>query len=110
MFTIIICTYNGGTRIERVVDCIINQECFDALVKNLLIVDNCSTDCTADIVTRLKNKNTKITYLYESHPGLSNARLCGINKADTPWVIFLDDDNFINEKWLCGVAEYIKML
>lgn len=109
MFTIIICTYNGGLRIERVVECILNQEHFDALVQKVLIVDNCSTDNTADIIECLVKKNNRITYLYEPKPGLSNARLCGVNKARTPWIVFLDDDNFINERWLSGIAEFIKM-
>lgn len=109
MFTIIICTYNGGRRIERVVDCIVKQEGFDILVKEVLIVDNCSTDYTAKVIKQLMEKNNRIKYLYEPQPGLSNARLCGINKANTPWIIFLDDDNFINEKWLCGITEYITM-
>lgn len=108
MFTIIICTYNGGNRIERVVNCIVNQTMFDSLVQKVLIVDNCSTDSTSEVIKELTEENSKIIYLYEPEPGLSNARLCGIKNVDTTWIVFLDDDNFIDQNWLCGVAEYIK--
>ena len=107
MFSIIICTYNGSSRIERVLDCILQQCDFDKYVDELIVVDNCSTDDTKNIINRyLKNYN-KVVYLYEKLPGLSNARLCGVNYCSSEWIIFLDDDNFIQPNWIKNAFMYI---
>ena len=32
--------------------------------------------------------------------GLSNARICGIENSDTPWILFVDDDNVLANDYL----------
>lgn len=108
MFSIIICTYNGGSRLSKVLDSILEQNDFDEYVDKLIIVDNCSTDDTKNIVESYQASNNKIFYLYEKKPGLSNARLCGVNYCSSEWIIFLDDDNFIKQNWIRGAFQYIK--
>lgn len=108
MFSIIICTYNGGNRLSRVLDSILYQKDFDLLVDEILVVDNCSTDCTAKLINEYKVKNKRIKYLYEMQQGLSYARLGGVKNALSPWIIFLDDDNFLEQNWISNAATYIE--
>lgn len=108
MFSVIICTYNGGCRIGRVLDCILSQDGFDKYIDELIVVDNCSTDETQNVVERYSTKNNKVVCLYEKKPGLSNARLCGVNYCSSEWIMFLDDDNFIQPGWIMNAYKYIE--
>lgn len=108
MFSVIICTYNGGERLRRVMDAILAQNSFEQDVEELIIVDNHSNDNTKDIVREYTKKNTRIIYLYEENPGLSNARLCGVKYSSSKWIVFLDDDNFIQPNWLSFASLYIR--
>lgn len=108
LFTIIICAYNAELRLERTLDSIINQYKYDELVDKLIIVDNNSKDNTKAIVMKYKESVINIQYLFESNQGLSNARLCGVNNANSEWIIFVDDDNILQEKWIQTASEYIE--
>lgn len=48
--TIIICTYNGGARIERVLDNIYKQHGLRDYVNDVLVVNNNSSDETEHII------------------------------------------------------------
>lgn len=108
MFSIIICTYNGGKRLGRVLDSILNQNDLNKYVDKLIVVDNHSTDETSSIIEKYKRTNENIVHLFEEHPGLSNARLCGVRHCFSEWIIFLDDDNFIQQNWIRNASQYIK--
>ena len=108
MFSVIICTYNGASRLKRVVEAVCSQTDYEQNVNEILIVDNCSTDSTRRVSEQLAEKIPKIHYLFENNPELSNARRCGILNATSPWIIFLDDDNFIQEGWVKEAQRYIE--
>lgn len=107
MFTIIICTYNGAGRIGRVLDNVLKQDDFQDLVDSVLVIDNASNDNTSNIVNSLSQKNNRIRCLTEIKPGLSNARACGVRNCNSEWIIFLDDDNYIEQDWIKGANSYI---
>ncbi len=107
MFSIIICTYNGSKKIGHVLDCVLRQNAFYEKVDELIVVDNNSSDKTGDIIKEYAKCNEKIKYIFESKPGLSNARACGVQNCNSEWIIFLDDDNYIEQEWIIGVDDYI---
>lgn len=107
MFSIIICTYNGGKKIKHVLDCVLRQNEFSEKVEALLVVDNNSSDETSNVIKEYSKVNDKIKYLFESKPGLSNARACGVRNCNSEWIIFLDDDNYIEQDWTKGANSYI---
>lgn len=92
--SIVICTYNRAK---------IFSECLIDLIEKIsqyqeiriIIVDNNSTDETADVVQRLAANN--LVYTLESKRGLSHARNKGCQVATTDWVLFLDDDAIVKE-------------
>lgn len=97
--SVIICTYNGAKHLERVLQTVVRQSLSSHLYE-ILVVDNCSTDATKEIVLRYKEKNTNILYIYEEKLGLCNARNAGMANARAEYVAFLDDDAFACPDWL----------
>lgn len=106
-FTIIMCTYNGGTKISKVIDSIINQNKYEEYVKEFIIVDNNSGYETVNIIKENEKKSNKIICIKEERQGLAYARKKGIKSSTGEWIIFIDDDNILNENWIRNAYEYI---
>lgn len=90
--TIVICAYNCEQYIEETLTCIINQtyQKFD-----LLIVNDCSTDNTVQIIEdffKKYNKQYKLLNL-DVNEGIANARQVALNEAKTKYQLFIDSDD-----------------
>lgn len=109
IITVIICCYNGESRIGTVLEKIISQDQVERFVREVIVVDNCSTDRTKEIILEYSEQSVQIPirYVYENHSGLSHARKKGITECTTEWIAFLDDDNYIEDKWFEYVYDYI---
>jgi glycosyltransferase involved in cell wall biosynthesis len=66
----------------------------------IIVVDNGSSDDTADQVGYLKKGVANLRYVFEERPGLSIARNTGVAKAIGQIVAFLDDDAVATPYWL----------
>lgn len=108
IFTVIVCAYNAENRIIRAIESIVKQQKYDELVSKFLLIDNNSTDKTAEIMKNYESKINNIQYIFESEQGLSYARLSGVNNTNSEWIIFVDDDNILEENWIIEAYEYIK--
>lgn len=104
MFTIIICTFNGSRTLERVIKKVLSQVNYDKYVEEFIVVDNSSTDNTAEIV---KTFGDRVKYSFEGLAGLSNARLNGVKQTKSEWIVFIDDDNELDNNWIEIVSEFI---
>lgn len=93
--TFIICTYNRSGYLDDTLRSLLRHNLLDIPV-SILVVDNNSTDDTAAVVQRHQKACPKdehpIRYIKEPKQGLSYARNCGISEAQSPYVVFLDDD------------------
>lgn len=90
--TVIVPNYNNAKYIEL---CI--RSIFDQSVKPdfVICVDDCSTDNSKEILTRLKIEFKELMVVFlEENKGVSNARNVGINMCSTKYLTFLDSDDF----------------
>lgn len=85
--SVVIPAYNAGRFIGEAVESIRRQ---GAAVSEIIIVDDGSTDNTAEIVAKLGND---IHYVWQENAGPSAARNRGIKLANSPWIAFLDADD-----------------
>lgn len=94
--------YNGDKYIARCIDSILKQT---RQPDEIIIVDDGSTDGTAEIV---KSYGDKVRYVYQENGGVSAARNKGISEASCDWIAFIDcDDEWLEEnlEMLAGVIK-----
>jgi glycosyltransferase involved in cell wall biosynthesis len=88
----VICTHNRAPLLRRAIDSVLGQTFADL---ELIVVDDGSTDDTAQVVAAVDDPRMTCVRLPESG-GPSRARNSGIARARAEWVGFLDDD----DEWL----------
>lgn len=93
--TFIICTYNRADYLRDTLRSLLRHN-YRSGIFEILIIDNNSTDLTAEVSQKYieKNGNKRITirYVKEKKQGLSHARNRGIMEATAQNVVFVDDD------------------
>lgn len=107
LFTIVICTYNGENYLDQCLTAIIKLHSLREYVGAVLVVDNNSTDNTKNIILKYAETNDLIKYVFEERQGLSYAREHAV-KAQTEWVIYVDDDNILDQDWLIQLEKVIR--
>jgi glycosyltransferase involved in cell wall biosynthesis len=98
--TIIICTRNRADSLRPTLESLEFVDIPAGLSSEILVVDNGSTDGTAEVVQRRKVSRIPIRRVLEPKPGLSNARNAGISHAKGDIIIFTDDDLRFPKRWL----------
>ncbi len=100
--SIIICCYNSAIRLPETIRFIFNLNLVNSNVE-LIIVDNASKDETSNIAKReIAKQNLEIPYsiIYEDKPGLNFARKRGAEHAKFEWLLFCDDDNWLDSNYI----------
>lgn len=102
MFSVIIPAYNCENTISKSLDSIIRQTRKD-LIKEVIIVNDGSTDSTDDVISRyrLEHSELYINYIKQDNHGVSHARNTGIMQAKAKWIALLDSDDI----WLPNKIE-----
>ncbi|QKT04326.1 glycosyltransferase family 2 protein [Ectothiorhodospiraceae bacterium 2226] len=95
---VIICTHNRAGPLRGAIESVLAQH-DPARDFQLLVVDNASTDRTAEVVAAYPD----VRYVYESTPGLNPARNAGWRAAHARYVAFLDDDAEAAPGWISAV-------
>lgn len=102
-------TYNRADRIQIAINSVLQQGYDDF---ELIIIDDCSTDNTFDVVySNYKNEieQNKIIYLKnEKNSGASYSRNVGLKMAQYPWIAYLDSDNYLSKNFLQEFANAIQ--
>ena len=97
-FTFIVCTYNRVPFIQETIESIL-LHCAPKTNYELLVIDNNSTDGTAEVVKPFL-QNPVVRYVLETEQGLSHARNRGIQEAKNEILIFVDDDIDLDAHYL----------
>lgn len=92
MISVVTPTYNRKEMLNDVIKCLTEQTYSDW---ELIIIDDCSTDGTEEMMKQYK-KNSKIRY-YRNEKNMKNPginRNKGFNLAKGDYVVFMDDDDY----------------
>lgn len=96
--SIILSAYNVAGYIQKTLDSIVDQTNTNF---DLIIVDDCSTDNTLDIIKEYDTKYDWITTIcHAQNAGVSAARNTGLQEADGDLVTFVDGDDWLEPAYV----------
>lgn len=98
--SVIVPAYNSEAFLRETLDCLINQTLKDI---QIIVVNDGSTDSTADIIEEYAAKHPNILPVYQENAGVSAARNNGIERSEGKYTMFLDSDDLITEDTLENV-------
>lgn len=102
MISVIIPTYNTALLIERTIRSVLAQSRQDFEV---LIVDDCSTDDTLDVVRSIADARIRV-FRQPENRGPAAARNRGLAEAKGEYCAFLDGDDYWEPDFLKGTADF----
>ncbi len=99
--SVIVCTYNREKYLYNLLKSIAEND-FSEKLYEIILVNNNSTDNTEKECNRFQTDfpNIDFKYVEEQNQGLSFARNKGIETAKGDVLIYVDDDAFVNPKYL----------
>ena len=103
--SIIICTRDRAESLRATLSALGQVKVPNDLRVELVVVDNGSTDHTAEVVRDAVIPRFSIQYVYEARTGLANARNTGVSRAEGDIFLFTDDDVRPSMDWIermCG--------
>ena len=101
---IIVPTHN---RKEKLSDCLgsLLKQNYSGGLYEIIVVDDGSSDGTAEMVKELSVSNANIRYLYQSNKGPAAARNLGIRQSSADIVAFSDNDCVLSPSWIRDMLE-----
>jgi len=104
--SIITASYNYAQYLEEAIDSVINQSYQDW---ELIVVDDCSSDDSVEIIKSYCEKDSRIMLVEQSeNKGLKETLLLGLSHASGEWVAFLESDDFLAPDNLSKKVEIIQ--
>jgi glycosyltransferase involved in cell wall biosynthesis len=100
--SVAICTWNRRPLLEQTFAGLEKLR-VGAIRWELIVVDNGSTDGTAELVKEWIERGTlPLRYVYEPTLGVSHARNRALREARADWLLFTDDDVIVDPCWLAA--------
>ena len=97
LISIVVPVYNVEKYLKKCIDSIINQT-YENL--EIILVDDGSTDNSKKICDEYILKDNRIKVIHKENGGLSDARNVGVDKAKGEYIVFIDSDDWIDEKMI----------
>ena len=109
LVSVIMPSYNAAGLIKRTIESVVAQS-----YKNweLLVIDDCSSDNTRDVVTMLARSDSRIRLvsLSKNNGAPAAPRNIGIRKAKGEWIAFLDADDIWHPRKLSLQLEMMRTI
>ncbi|TVP64725.1 MAG: glycosyltransferase family 2 protein [Nodularia sp. (in: Bacteria)] len=108
-FTVAIPTYNGATRLPELLEKLRNQIDTENFSWQIIVVDNNSTDNTAQVIKSYQENWQcfyPLKYCFEPKQGAAYARKHAIAVAESELIGFLDDDNYPVSNWVAAAYSF----
>lgn len=103
--SVIIASYNVAPYIQRAVESALVQQ---GVTLEVIVVDDCSSDGTPDIVAAITDRRVKLIQLKENS-GPSGARNAAIKAASGQWIAILDGDDAYEQGRLQRMTEIARI-
>ena len=101
--SVVLTTFNRSALLLPAIDSVLQQTLGDF---ELIVVDDCSTDDTAEVVGGIHDPRVSLVR-HETNLGLAEARNSGISRARGRYLCFLDDDDeWRDDKLAAQVAAF----
>jgi glycosyltransferase involved in cell wall biosynthesis len=100
--SVVICCFNSRHRIVPTLEHLALQKGIE-FPWEVILVDNNSTDGTSEIAIETWNKNNSpcpFRVIKELRPGTMHARKKGIEVSNYRYLLYCDDDNWLNENYI----------
>lgn len=108
-FTVVIPTYNGANKLPKLLDRLQQQIGVENRQWEILVIDNNSSDDTAQVVKTYQEKwgeNSNLKYHLEPEQGSAFARLRGAREAKGELIGFIDDDCIPAPDWISAACTF----
>lgn len=103
--SIIMPLYNKEAYVSNSIESVLRQTYSDY---ELVVVDDGSTDSSAEIVQGYANHDSRILLVSIKNGGVSNARNVGLSQASGEWIQFLDADDQIDSEYLSEAIDTLE--
>ncbi len=94
-FSVIVPVYNVEEYLEECVNSVLNQSFADF---ELVLVDDGSLDNCPEMCDSYARADSRVKVIHKQNGGLSDARNAGLESARGEFVVFLDSDDYWNQK------------
>jgi len=103
--SVIVPVYNSAKTIEKCLNSILNQT---SPVFELVIVNDGSKDESEEIIKKYQEKYDNIQYYFKENSGVAETRNYGIEKATGDYILFVDDDDYIEQNLVEICNKYVE--
>jgi len=99
--SVVVCSHNGASRLPATLAQLADQAA-GGVPWEVLLIDNASTDGSgqAAVASWPRSAPAPLRVVAEPRPGLSHARVRGLEEARYEFVGFVDDDNWVAADWV----------
>ena len=106
LISVIVPIYNVKKYLRK---CLQSIVCQDYQNLEIILVDDGSTDGSAEICKEFSDIDSRIIYLRKINGGVSSARNLGLDVANGEWIGFVDADDYIDKNMYSDLAIEIDM-
>ncbi len=92
LLSVIICVYNEEKTVEKLINKVQASKLPKKFSKEIIIIDNCSTDQTRNILKKFLNNKNYIIRLQDKNYGKGNSIIEGLKISKGEYIVFQDAD------------------